>query len=112
MVQVEILSHDEVCSLLRARTDDALAQEAATRIGYLSAQEQLLQTWQDKADALAAELAETKRPLDAQMATLNKALIDANAHIAALTVLVAGQTPNAEFTERRQASGGMPGSAG
>lgn len=48
------------------------------RIAYLEAQESLLQTWQDKADRLEHEISEVKRPLDAEMARLNRNLIAAN----------------------------------
>ena len=80
---LQFASHDDLTKLLRFNGSD-LANEAANRIDYLSAQEDLLQTWQDKHAHIAAELAEMKRPLDAQMARLNAALIEANRAVTAL----------------------------
>jgi hypothetical protein len=49
------------------------------RIGYLEAQEDLLESAQQEARRLREAIAEIQRPLDAQMARLNENLIAANA---------------------------------
>lgn len=76
--EFDAVSHGAFVDLLRARNDD-MCSEAADRIGYLFVQEDLLQQWQDKAEKLAADIAEIERPLDAQMAALNRRIIELNA---------------------------------
>jgi DNA repair ATPase RecN len=76
-----------VSQLLRARaytSPDKLLNEAADLIDYLEAQDGLLSKAQDEAERLLAELAEVKRPLDAQMPRLNANLTAANERIADL----------------------------
>lgn len=67
----------------RARRDDppATMEEALQRIAYLEAQEDLLQEWQDRAEAAEAKATEIRRPLDEQMARLNARVIEQNAEI-------------------------------
>jgi hypothetical protein len=72
----ENMSHDDLIVDLRA--SGPLCIEAADRIEYLFAQEDLLEETQQRVKALESELAETKRPLDEQMARLNQQIIEAN----------------------------------
>lgn len=62
----------------------AIFDEAADALAYLEAQDGLLSKAQDECQRLRDELAETKRPLDAQMVRLNANLITANEEIARL----------------------------
>ena len=50
---------------------------------YLEAQESLLEEWQQRAKRAEADLAETKRPLDEQMARLNDTVTRLNGELAA-----------------------------
>lgn len=49
------------------------------RLFYLEAQESLLEEWQQRAKRAEDAIAETKRPLDAQMARLNETVVRLNA---------------------------------
>lgn len=76
--QIDALSHDEIADWLR-RYPHPLLKAAADSIAYLAAQEGLLEKAQQAAERAHAELAETKRPLDEQMARLNQRVVELNA---------------------------------
>lgn len=76
MSTYQCMSHEELCAALQA--SGPLGEEAAERIAYLFAQEDLLETTQQELKRLRAEVAEIRRPLDAQMARLNQQVIEAN----------------------------------
>ncbi len=76
----------DISQLLRARSPDALLNEAADLIDYLEAQDGLLSKAQGEVERLRAELAEVKRPLDEQMARLNANLTAANERMATLAL--------------------------
>ncbi len=74
MSAFDSVSHASFVDMLRAR-HDAMCSEAADRIGYLFAQEDLLEAFQQRAEKAEAAINEVQRPLDAQMARLNRRVI-------------------------------------
>jgi len=72
------LTHDGMVDALRER-GDPLSLEVANALAYFIAQDGLLGRAEREAERLAAELAETKRPLAEQMARLNARVIELNA---------------------------------
>lgn len=81
--QVDGMSHYEIADSLRGYPHPLL-EAAADSIAYLAAQEGLLEKAQQAAERAHAELAETKRPLDEQMARLNRRVIELTAELDAL----------------------------
>lgn len=81
--QLDAMSHHEIADQLRLYRKPLLSA-AADSIDYLAAQEGSLEKAQQSAARAHAELAETKRPLDAQMARLNQRVIDLTAELDAL----------------------------
>lgn len=73
--QVDALGHREIADRLR-KYNHPLLRSAADSIDYLAAQEGLLERAQQATEQARSELAENKRPLDAQMARLNQRVID------------------------------------
>lgn len=93
------MSVDEMVRLLRAmpipdHLGGGLCKQAADMLAYLWAQDGLLSKAQDEAERAREELAETKRPLTAQMARLNQHLIDVTSR---------GETLSRENAELRAA---------
>jgi hypothetical protein len=83
----EEVSHVELVERLRFRRD-AMCSEAADRLDYLLAQEDLLEQAQQKAARLEAQIAEVQRPLDAEMGRLNRNLIEARQAANAMEALL------------------------
>jgi hypothetical protein len=81
--QIDALDHGEIADRLR-RYPHPLLQAAADSLDYLHAQEGLLEVAQKAAERARAELAETKRPLDDQMARLNQRVIELTGELDAL----------------------------
>lgn len=81
--QVDGMSHNGIAEALR-RYPHPLLQGAANSIFYLAAQEGLLEQAQQATQKARAELAETKRPLDAEMARLNARVIELTGELDAL----------------------------
>jgi hypothetical protein len=77
------ISYDELMKLACGGKPVSVEPETlraiALRIGYLEAQDGLLSKAEDACERLRHELAETKRPLDAQMARLNQRVIELTA---------------------------------
>jgi hypothetical protein len=81
--QVDALSHGQIADRLR-RYNHPWLQSAADSIDYLAAQEGLLEKAQQDAMRAVTELAEHKRPLDAEMARLNRRVIELTGELDAL----------------------------
>lgn len=79
-VSLDDFTHEKLVDVLRSE-DTALTRAAANAIAYLSAQEGLLESAQQRCEALTQELAEIKRPLDDQMARLNAKIVHQTAII-------------------------------
>lgn len=89
--QVDALGHGEIADRLRRYSHPLLAA-AADSIDYLAAQEGLLERAQQAAAHARAELAEHKRPLDSEMARLNRRVIELTAELDALRLKLPGVT--------------------
>lgn len=85
--QVDGMSHNGIADALR-RYSHPLLTAAADSIDYLAAQEGLLEQAQQASEKARHELAETKRPLDDQMARLNQRVIELTAELDALRLKV------------------------
>jgi Lar family restriction alleviation protein len=81
-----MMSHTELALALRS-IGGPLNEAAANSILYLAAQEGLLEKAQQAAERAYAELGETRRPLNDQMARLNQRVIELNADAARLDFL-------------------------
>jgi hypothetical protein len=100
--QIDGLTHSEIADRLRLYSHPLL-EAAADSIDYLAAQEGLLEKAQQAAERARAELAETKRPLDEQMARLNQRVIELTGELDALrlklpTVTFGDNTPKPPCT--------------
>jgi hypothetical protein len=78
--QLDSMTHDGMVDALRER-GDPLSMEVANTLAYFIAQDGLLGKAEREAERLAAELAETKRPLADQMARLNARVIELTAEL-------------------------------